>query len=164
MRRFCRDLRSQIAQGPRVINDGNAAAMRRNDQIVCARMNLQIVHAHRRGIADSHPMCALIERSEQTEVRARIEQLWIYRIFADNFDRVVRRQTFADNALPCLTEIACAQNHRTIVAGAISVRRYVRDLRIFCARLDPHDPLPARGLGKILCQLGPISAVVFRHP
>ena len=78
---------------------------------------------------------ALIERREQSEMRARIKQFRIHRVFAHDFDRIAPRK-IANDRLPCFSQIGRAQNRRTIVAHAISIRSDVRHIRIDMRRLD----------------------------
>src|SRR5438874_11902893 len=91
MRWFTRDFRRQFTEWPHVIAHVDASPMRRDYQIESARMNLQGVHPHRRQITNPDPEHPLVERGERAEMRARIKQFRIYRIFADYFHRVVRR-------------------------------------------------------------------------
>src|SRR4029077_10956473 len=68
-----RNLRCEFAKRDRVVKNCDAAAMRCDDKGGCARMNLDVIHADRRNIAGAHPMRALIERHEHSEVRTRVE-------------------------------------------------------------------------------------------
>ena len=96
MCRFRRNFGREFAERRRVIEHGDAAPMRRDREIGRARMNLNIIHAHRRYIADSDPMRALIERREQSEVRSGVKQLRIHQIFANDFHRSICRQIADD--------------------------------------------------------------------
>ena len=62
-------------------------------------MNLDIINTHRRNIANAHPVFALIKRREHSEMRARIKQPRIHRVFADHFDGIARWK-IAGNRLP----------------------------------------------------------------
>src|SRR5438874_4725309 len=91
MRWFTRDFRRQFTERPRVIEHVDASPMCRYHQVESARMNLQVVHPHWRQIANPDPVHPLVERGERAEMRARIKQFRIYRVFADYLHRVVRR-------------------------------------------------------------------------
>src|SRR5207244_11470564 len=84
------NLRSEIPKRNAVIENGNASPVHRNDQIRRARMNLYVVHPHRREIANAHPVAALIKGREHSEVRTRVKQFRIYRVFAHCLDGVSR--------------------------------------------------------------------------
>src|SRR4051794_34690481 len=119
MRRFRGVLWSQLAQRRGVVDDGDAAAVSTDDEVVSPRMNLEIVHARaRRDIAEADPMHARIEGRERAKVRAGVEQLPIHRIVAHEFDRVVRRKN-AHGRLPVSPKSDSAKYRRSIVAGAI---------------------------------------------
>src|SRR5689334_22877862 len=115
MRLLLPDLRREVTKRRAVVQNGEAAAVCRNHEVGWARMKLNVVHAHRRNIADADPMSSLIDQSENSEMRAGIEQLRVHEIFANALDRIVRRQ-IAAYRLPGFAEIARAQNHRAIVA------------------------------------------------
>jgi hypothetical protein len=126
-------------------------------------MNLNVVHAHRRNIANADPVRALVERRKQSEVRPCVKQFRIDQIFAHNFEGSVRRQ-IADDRLPGLAKVAGAQNHRAIVARPIRIRCHIRDVWIGIRRFDPYNPLSAGGLRQVVRQFGPFGAVVFGYP
>ena len=54
MRRLRRDFRREFAERRAVIENGDAATMRCDREIGCARMNLNVVHAHRRNVANPY--------------------------------------------------------------------------------------------------------------
>src|SRR5437773_283909 len=92
MRRLRRNLGSEFTKRRTVVEDGDAPAMRCNREIGCARMNLNVVHAHRRYITNPDPMRSLIERGEDSEMRSSVEQSRIHEILANNFNGIIRRQ------------------------------------------------------------------------
>src|SRR5438132_10997382 len=92
MRWFTRDFRRQFTEWPRVIEHVDASSMRRDYQVESARMNLQVVHPHRRQLANPDPLHPLVERSDRGDMRARIKQFRIYRILGPYFARDVRRK------------------------------------------------------------------------
>src|SRR5256714_5688826 len=114
MRWFTRDFRRQFTEWPRVIEHVDASSMRRDYQVESARMNLQVVHPHRRQIANPDPVHPLVERGERAEMRARIKQFRIYRIFAYYFHRVVRRKV-AGNIRPGIPALGRTRPHLSIV-------------------------------------------------
>ena len=164
MRRLGHDLRRQLAESARVIENVDAAAMSGDDEIGCARVNLQIVHPNVRQIADPHPARALVEGGEQAKVRSRVEQIWVDRIFAHNFHRIVRRKPSPTTLCQVFPRSAVRRIVGRSSPAAIGVRHQIGDLRILGAGFDPHDPLPARRFRNICGQLRPIASVVFRHP
>src|SRR5215510_6509422 len=102
-------------------------------------MNLNIINTHRRDIADTHPMFALIKRGEHSEMCARIKQFWIHLVFAYDFDGVSRWKIACDR-LPRFSEIGGSQNRGTLIARAITIGSYVRHIRIEVRRLDARHP------------------------
>jgi len=98
-------------------------------------MNLDIIYAHWRNIANADPMAALIKRGEHSEVGSRVKQFWIHRIFAHDFDGAARWK-IAGYRFPCLTQISRAQNRGTIVTLAVTIGNDVRHISIEMRRLD----------------------------
>src|SRR5436309_15119032 len=119
MRWFTRDFRCQFTERPRVIEHVDASPRCRDYQIESTRMNLQVVHPHWRQIANPDPVHPLVERGERAEMRARIKQFRIYRIFADYFHRVVRRKV-AGNIRPGLPAAGRTRQHWSIVPYPIT--------------------------------------------
>src|SRR5882724_4670820 len=163
MRWFTRDFRRQFTEWPRVIEHVDASPMCRYHQVESARMNLQVVHPHWRQIANPDPVHPLVERGERAEMRARIKQFRIYRIFADYFHRVVRRKV-AGNIRPGLPAVRRTRQHRSIVSYPITARGDVTDIRILRTRFDSYDPLVAQWFGQICRQLCPFPTIVLRNP
>ena len=126
-------------------------------------MNLDIIHAYRRNIANAHPVRALIERREQSEVRTRVKQFRIDRIFANHFNWIALRKIACDR-LPCFSQISRTQNQGAIVTRAIGVGRNVGHIRIDIGWLNSHDPLTARRLWQIARQFGPFATVILCNP
>src|SRR5262249_44089254 len=139
------NLRSELPKRNAVIKNGNASSVRGNDQIRSARMNLNIIDPHRRNIANANPMRALIKRGEHSEMRSRVKQFWIHRIFAYDLDGVVRRKIAGDRC-PCLAQVGRSPDRGTIVTRPITIGSDVRHISIEMRRLDARYPLPARRL------------------
>src|SRR5215469_5701405 len=108
-------------------------------------MNLDIIDTHRRYIANTHPVLALIERREHSEMSARIKQFWIDGIFAYDFDWIGRWKV-AGHRLPRFSQVGRSQNRRTLVPRAITIDSNVRHIRIKVRRLDARHPLTTRRL------------------
>ena len=73
MRRLSRNFGRELAKRRTVIENGDAAPVSRDREIGSARMNLNVIHAHRRNIANPDPMRSLIERREQSEVSSGVK-------------------------------------------------------------------------------------------
>ena len=68
-------------------------AVRRDDQIVVARMDQDVVDARGRQVVhELLPALAAVERDEQAELRADVEQILVLRILAHDLDVAERRQ------------------------------------------------------------------------
>src|SRR5215472_5708289 len=98
-------------------------------------MNLDIINTHRREIANTYPMFALIKRCERSEMRAGIKQFWIHWIFAHDF-YWVGGWKIAYDRLPRFSQIGRSQNRGTLIAHAITIGGNVRHVRIQLRRLD----------------------------
>src|SRR5215471_20811655 len=121
-------------------------------------MNLNIIDAHRRYIANTHPVLALIKRREHSEMRARIQQFWIDGIFAYDLDWIGRWKV-AGHRLPRFSQISRSQNRGTLIARAITIGSDVRHIRIKVRGLDARHPLTTRRFRQAVCQLGPLAAL-----
>jgi hypothetical protein len=122
-----------------------------------------IINAHRRDIANAHPVFALIKRREHSEMRARIKQFWIHSGLRARL-RPGRRWKIACDRLPRFSQIGRSQNRGTIITHAITSGSDVRHIRIQLRRLDARHPLTARRLRQIVRQLRPLAALIFCHP
>src|SRR5947208_16559617 len=129
MSRLRGNLRSELPKRSAVVDNGDAPAMRANDQIRSAWMNLNIIYAHRRNIANAHPVGALIKRSEHSEMRPRIKQFRIHRIFANHFDGVARRKIAGDR-FPGPAQVSRTPDRETIVTRAITISSDVSHISI----------------------------------
>ncbi len=95
--RVLRRRRRELLQRRDVVGDPDAAPVRRDDQVVVARMDQDVVDARRRKVVhELLPLLAAVERDEQPELGADVEQVPVLRILAHDLDVAERRQVAGD--------------------------------------------------------------------
>jgi hypothetical protein len=115
--------------------------VRADDQIVL--MNREVAHRRHRQIELKRlPCSAVVERHEDTTLRAGEEQPLSLRIFLDDVDVHAGGQAGRD-LLPRLAEVARAIDVRLEVLQLMPVDARIRDIRIEVRRFD------ARSLGSM---------------
>src|ERR1051326_9366912 len=97
--------------------------MRRDYEILVARMNCEIAHGHVRKISAGvlRPLSATIERDPEAELGADKQQVLIDQIFLHDM-RVTAHIAYRRNYLcPCLPIVHCPVNVRTHVAEGVRI-------------------------------------------
>src|SRR6266567_3501263 len=113
--------------------------MRRQDQVVLARMNRDVAHRDRRQVPGKlSPLAAAIDRDKQSELGSNKKQIAIDAVFANHvrvaLDRVRRER------LPRLAEIGGLEDVNLHVASLMAIERDVSGSTIEAARLDARAP------------------------
>ena len=135
--RRCREL----LQRRDVVGDPDAAPMGGDDEISVARMDQDVVGAHRRIVVhELLPVPAAIERDEQPELGAHVEQILVLRILSDDLHVSVLRQVVRQR-LECLAVIARDEHVGLQVVAAMAVHRHVGRGRIEVRCVNPRDPI-----------------------
>ncbi len=129
--------RRELLQRRDIVRDPHAAPVRRDDQIVVARMDQDVVRADRRVVVhELLPGLAAVERDGQPELRSHVEQVLVLRVLADDLDVAGLRQG-ARHALEGFAEVARDEHVGLQVVAAVIVHRHVGRSLIEVRGLDP---------------------------
>ena len=113
--------------------------MRRQNQIVLARMNRDVAHGERRQVARKlRPLLAAVYRDEQAELGPNEKQVSIHAVFANDVRVTLYR--IRRKRLPRLAEVGGLEDVELHVAGLMAVERDVSRRLIKAARLDGRAP------------------------
>ena len=141
-----------------VVQDPDAAAVRADDQIVA--VNREVAHGRGRQVQLQRlPVVAVVERDEDAELGAGVEQTAPLRILFDRLQVDAGRKTARD-LLPRLAGIARAVDVRFVVLEPMTIDRRVRLVRVEVRRLHHDDLAPRRQLAR--CDVLPALAFVGR--
>src|SRR5713101_6597827 len=148
-----------------VIDDPDAAAVRRQHQVAIARMDLQIAHRDAREVAaaELRPAPATVDGDEETELGPQEEQILFHRVFLDHVRIAAHGAGGARDARPALPEILRPVHPWRHVAMRMPVERGVGRSRLEPAGLDPGDPARFRQAGHVPDRVGPLRAGVARE-
>ena len=86
-RRLARhDFRGQVPQRRQIVDDPDAPAVRREDEVVVARMHLQVTHRHAREVASLElaPRLPRVGGDPEPELGAEEEQVLAHGVFLDD--------------------------------------------------------------------------------
>ena len=145
------------AQRRQVVDDPDAASVRRQHQIAVARMDLEISHRHARELAaaELRPVPAAVEGDEESQLGSEEEQVLLQRVLLDHVRITAQGSGGTADAHPCLPEVLRAVHPRRHVPEVVPVERRVRSARLVPARLDPAHPRAGRQ---------PLHAVRIQRP
>ena len=159
-------LRQQLvrerAQGRQVVDDPDAASVRRQHQIAVAGMDLEIAHRHARELAaaELRPVPASVHGDEESQLGSEEEQVLLQRVLLDHVRITAQGSGWTADAHPCLPEVLRAVHPRRHVPEVVPVERRVRRSRLEAARLDPRDPARFRQAGDVSGDVGPVPSPV----
>ena len=148
------------------VEDLYRATMRAGDQLVVARMHLQVIDRHRWEIAVEHePARALVERGVDAQLGAHVEEVRVHRVLAHHIDRVGASspQSIADRAKR-LAEVGGDEDIRSEVVVTMIVEAHIDRGRIAEARLHLAHVREGRHAGEAATQVLPTATVVAREP
>ena len=95
------DVGRELPQGRIVVEDVEAAAERREHEIVLAFLDRHIAHGNRRQVrAQPNPLLAAVNGKEQTELGPDEEQVGVDVILGKREHRVIVRQIAGDRPAP----------------------------------------------------------------
>src|SRR5438093_3136108 len=127
--------------------------MRRQDQVVLARMSRDIAHGDRRQVPGKlSPLPAAIDRNKQPELGSNKKQIAIDAVLANHM-RVALDRVRCER-IPRLSEIGGLEDVNLHVAGLMVIERDVSSSAIEAARLDagaPRIPGQARDVPNDVC-------------
>ena len=134
----------------RDVHDVDGTTVRRRDQFMVARVNLQVVHRH--GGQAGHealPRLPLVHRHVGTDVRADEEQVRVLEILADHVHevRATRRQG-AGEARERGAEVMRRKDVRREIAAPVIVERDIERGRVEVRGLDAADVRLGRQAGE----------------
>ena len=130
-----RGVGGRVPQHADVVQDPEAAAVRRDDQIVV--LDRQVAHRRRRQVQLQRlPVVAVVERHEDGELGAREQQSAARRILFDRLHVDARRQTARDR-LPRLAAVLRAQRVRLVVGEPMAIDGRVRFVRRAVRTMNP---------------------------
>src|SRR5258707_6121712 len=112
-----------------VVGDQERTSMRSQDQVMLARVNLDIEHWNRRHAVlrpDFAPVSAAIEGNKQTKLGTREQQIRIHWILAHRVDRTGFRRDAVGYARPGRPEILGDVEIDRIIAATMIVESHVR--------------------------------------
>src|SRR3569623_1975111 len=136
-----------------IVDDPDAAAVRRDDQIALARVNLDLAHRDVGEVVtlELRERLAAVDRDPQAELGAEEQQIFLDRVFLDRVR--VAANVIGAEARPGLAVVGRAIDTRRHVAERVAIDRRVRGRRLDARGLDPADP-------RILRQPGDVAAAV----
>ena len=158
--RFCR---CDFLKRRRAIKYENAAAVRRDDQVIVSRVNDDVPHGHRRDVvADRNPMSAAIPRREYSKLGPAIKQGLHLRVLAHHVNITLSRQ-IALYRSPRLAVVGGLERPRAEVIVLVTVERYVSRPRIEVRGVDVRDPRIRRQAFDVGDHVCPGLAAVSGH-
>ena len=154
-----------MLQGRDVVHDVQPASVRRNDEIVVARVNSDIANRHRRHVLpDRHPAAASIERYPQPELRPGVQDVLVLRIFADDMGPSrLRRRHIQVQPRPRLAKVRRLEKICGVVVVLMMIGRHVGGSCIEVRRFEVWNPSVRRQAAHILDDIGPGLSGVPRY-
>jgi len=132
-------LARQPTQGRQIVQDPDAAAVGRDQQVVLARVDGDVAHGDRRELAlDGGPLRAAVDRDEEPGLGAQEQQLRLHQVLAHHVR--VTREVGRRQALPGLPEVRRPVDVGLHVAGPVTVEGGERRPFVEASRLDAGDP------------------------
>src|SRR5438093_9060193 len=159
-------IRSQRAQRCDVINNPDAAAVRRQNKLVVARLNRQIAYGNGGEMVafKLRPAFSSVDRDPKSELGPEKKKIRLNQVFLDD----VRVTTNAFRVLGCnkrrprFAVISCLENVRLHLAKGMSIKRGIGRAGIEIAGLDPVHPRIFWQAGNVADDIGPSLAAVPR--
>src|SRR5437667_4569695 len=137
-------IRRQGAQWRDVVHDPNAAAVRRQNKLVLARMNCQIANGSGREMIafELCPVFSAVDRDPKPKLCAEKQQIRFYQVLLD--DVRVATNAFdvlrSDKRRPGFPVIGRFENVRRHIAERMSIKRSVSRAGVEVAGLYPTHP------------------------
>src|ERR1019366_7428207 len=155
-------LRREGAERCEVVDDPDPAPMRRDDEILLARLEREVPHGDGREVAalELDPRLPRVERDPEPELRPEVEEAGPDRVFLDHVRPAADARRRADDPLPRLPGVARRADPRRHVAEGVPIKCSVRGAVRVRAGLDPRDPARGRQAQDILHEVRPRRAAV----
>ena len=151
----------EILDRMHVVEDPHATSVRRDDQIVGARLDLDIVHRSCRHVeAEGVPGRAAVEREEEPPFGAGVQHARVLGVFTHDAHEVARRQSRIESR-PGPSVVGRAEHVRAVIPEHVVVECDVRRAGIGGAGFDRVGPTPVRCSGR--CHVRPRLAAVTRE-
>ncbi len=137
--------------------------MRGQDEVVIARMNLEIEHGHGgQSVLQSFPVLAAVEGDEQAEFRSGEQQVGIGGIFANHVHRPGCRRDAIGDFGPRVAVVFGGVNVDGEISAAVVVEGHVDRTFLFVGSLDAADVGALGHAGHVARHVGPRLAAVAR--
>ena len=133
-----------LAQAGDVVQDPDAAAVRRRDQVVVAGVDEQVVDRDRGQVEpERRPALAAVAAEEDAELGAQEEQVLGLEVLADDVDRLAVGDAGRDRG-PGLAVVRRLEDVDVEVVGAVAVEGHIAGALVEVGGLDPAAPQPGR--------------------
>ena len=132
---------SNLLQRRDVVEHVEPTAMRRDDEIVVARVDLDVAHGHDRQVATKRdPVRAAIPRDPQSQLAAEVQEVVPVRILTNDMAPAGGLRQITNDRLPGATEVGRHEHVRRVVIVLVMIRHDVRGARRVARRLDRRNP------------------------
>ena len=130
----------RLAQGRDVVEDPEAPAVGRGDEVVVARVDEEVVDGDRGHVQrQAGPARAAVAAEEDPEFRAQEEEVLVDRVLADDVDGLAVGDAGGDGR-PGLAEVGRLEDVGLEVVAAVAVERHVAGALVEARGLDPAAP------------------------
>ena len=155
-------LRRREAERRDVVEDPEAAAERRDDEVALALLEGEVADVDRRHPAlELDPLLPAVVREEETELRPAVEEARLLRVLGHGVDRPARGEVPGDRG-PGLPAVRALQEVGLEVAPLVVVEGRVDDVRLVRRGREVGDVGHLRDAGEGR-HLPPAPAAVLRH-
>src|ERR1041384_1678048 len=152
----------QFLKCSRIIENVDSTPVRRDDQIVIARMNNDVPYRYRRNVITNYnTMTPAVPRRKYSKLSPAIKQSLHLRVFADDVDVTLRRK-IALQRNPRLSEICSLEGPRSEVVVLVPVEGNIRRACVEVRGVDVRHPGVRRQAFDVADDVLPGFAAVLR--
>src|SRR5664280_2743228 len=158
-------LRREGAERREVVHDPDPAPVRRDDEVLLARLEREVADGDGREIAalELGPGLPRVERDPEPELGPEVEEAGPDGVLLDHVRPAADARRRAGDPLPRLPGVARRVDPRRHVAEGVPVERRVRGAVRVRSGLDPRDPARGRQARNVLHEVRPRRAAVARE-